>query len=134
MRERSSLRSRRIGATHSPSRAPHTQSTQHVRGRQAVEFDRLVLGGMATDQLDFAARTLQPSGQELDQGFIRRRIDRRRRYVDSQLISQHVADAVAGSPWLQLDFQNDAIRLFAEEWRKRHWVDEVLPPYRLEVV
>ena len=85
-----------------------------------MKHDRFVPRSVTTNQLHFAARTIQFLRQKFDQGLIGRRIHWRRGDFDFQFITEGSADFIFGSARLELDQKQSAAGGFTKKGRGRH--------------
>ena len=81
------------------------QLCQHVVRGKAPQHDYFVPRTVSAYQLYCAARTIQPFGQQSNQGFVCGSIHRRGGDFDAQFCSQRLANFVNGCARLEFDRQ-----------------------------
>ena len=70
------------------------QLSQNRLGSEAVKFDYLATRGVTANQFHLAARTIKGIRQQLNQGLVCCRVDRRRGHLDPQGIAERFANFV----------------------------------------
>jgi hypothetical protein len=66
-------------------------------------------GGLSASQGDVRSAAIENFGQEIDQGCIRGRVNRRRGYRNLQLVPKRAANLVPRSTRLKFDRKEDAV-------------------------
>ena len=103
-----------------------------------MKFHNLVPRFVAANQFHPAAGAIELPGQQFNQGLVGRRVHRRGRDLDFQLVAERLADFIFGGARLELHGKQSAAGRFAEKGHNLREVEAIqvhyLVPGRNKVV